>query len=72
MYTDTLSVGMVIAIGGMAGAAIGLCIGYLLGWQKPLWGDMTRREKLANFLLVAACAIICMALLAWRFLLSQA
>ena len=68
MYTDTLSVGMVIAIGGMAGAAIGLCIGYLLGWQKPVWGDMTRREKVLNLLLVAACSSACMAGLAWRFL----
>lgn len=68
MYTDFLSVSMVVVIGLMAGTAIGLVIGYLAGWQKPRWADMARREKTANILLVLACCAICIAGLAWRFL----
>lgn len=69
MYTDILSIGMVVTIGLMAGTAIGLVIGYLAGWQKPLWSDMTPREKVRNTLLVLACSAVCIAGLAWRFLL---
>jgi hypothetical protein len=52
----------------MAGTAIGLVLGYLAGWQKPRWADMTRREKTKNILLVLACSALLIAGLAWRFL----
>ena len=70
VYTDLLSVGMVVTIGVMAGAAVGLVIGYLASWQKPLWADMTGREKLLNILLVIACSAVFIAGLAWRFLMD--
>ncbi|MFA7694801.1 MAG: hypothetical protein WCX63_04625 [Methanoregula sp.] len=70
MYTDFLSVAMVTVIGLMAGTAIGLVIGYLIKKQRPLWGDMTGREKTINIALVVICSAICIAGLAWRFLLD--
>jgi len=70
MYTDFLSVAMVTVIGLMAGTAIGLVIGYLVKTQRPLWGDMTGREKAINIALVVICSAICIAGLAWRFLLD--
>jgi len=70
MDTDILSIGMVVTIGLMAGAATGLVIGYLAGWQKPHWSDMTVRNKAKNILLVIACSVIIIVGLAWRFLLE--
>jgi hypothetical protein len=70
MYTDFLSVAMVVVIGLMAGTATGLAIGYLAGWQRPHWPDMTRREKTKNAVLVIACSAIYIAGLTWRFLLN--
>jgi NhaP-type Na+/H+ or K+/H+ antiporter len=70
MYTDFLSIGMVTVIGLMAGTAIGLFIGYLAKLQKPCWVDMTGREKTLNIALVVVCSAICIAGLAWRFLLN--
>jgi len=69
MYTDFLSVGMVTVIGLMAGTAIGLFIGYITQQQRPCWADMTRREKTLNIALVITCSALCIAGLAWRFLL---
>jgi hypothetical protein len=54
----------------MAGTAIGLFIGYLAKTQRSCWGDMTGREKAINIALVATCSLICIAALAWRFLLN--
>jgi len=68
MYTDIISIGLVLTIGLMAGAAIGLVLGYLAGWQKPHWADMAGREKAKNILLVLLCSAIFIAGLAWRFL----
>ncbi|WP_292370711.1 hypothetical protein [Methanoregula sp. UBA64] len=68
MYTDILSIGMVVTIGLAAGTAIGLVLGYLAGWQKPHWAEMTGKEKAKNILLVLACSALLIAGLAWRFL----
>jgi hypothetical protein len=70
MITDFLSLAMVTVIGLMAGTAIGLFIGYLAKTQRSCWGDMTGREKAINIALVATCSLICIAALAWRFLLN--
>jgi len=70
MITDFLSVAMVTVLGLMAGTAIGLVIGYLIQKQRPHWTEMTGREKAANIALVVICSVICIAGLAWRFLLD--
>lgn len=70
MSTDFLSLAMVTLIGLMAGTAIGLFIGYLMKIQRPNWTDMTVREKAANIALIVVCSLICIAALAWRFLLD--
>ena len=61
---------MVTIIGLMAGTAIGLFIGYLAKMQRSRWADMTGREKAINIALVVICSVICIAALAWRFLLN--
>jgi len=70
MNADFLSIGMVTVIGLMAGTAIGLFIGYLVKTQRSCWADMTGREKTINIALVVLCSAICIAGLAWRFLLN--
>ena len=70
MSTDFLSLSMVTIIGLMAGTAIGLFIGYLAKTQRSRWADMTGREKAINIALVVICSVICIAALAWRFLLN--
>jgi heme/copper-type cytochrome/quinol oxidase subunit 2 len=70
MSTDFLSLAMVTIIGLMAGTAIGLFIGYLAKMQRSRWADMTGREKAINIALVVICSVICIAALAWRFLLN--
>ncbi|MDD1702828.1 MAG: hypothetical protein LUQ31_07630 [Methanoregula sp.] len=62
---------MVVVIGLMAGSAIGLVIGYIAKQQRPCWTDMTRRQKAINIALVLVCSAICVAGLAWRFLLMD-
>jgi ABC-type sugar transport system permease subunit len=70
MSTDFLSLAMVTVIGLMAGTAIGLFIGYLMKQQRSRWADMTGREKAVNIVLIVICSAICIAGLAWRFLLD--
>jgi hypothetical protein len=70
MSTDFLSLAMVTVIGLMAGTAIGLFIGYLAKMQRSHWADMTGREKAINITLIVICSVICIAALAWRFLLN--
>jgi len=70
MSTDFLSLAMVTILGLMAGTAIGLFIGYLMKQQRSTWGDMTGREKAINIALVVLCSLICIAGLAWRFLMN--
>ncbi|MFZ0004577.1 MAG: hypothetical protein WCC86_00930 [Methanoregula sp.] len=70
MSADFLSIGMVTVVGLMAGTAIGLFIGYLAKIQRSHWADMTGREKTLNMALILICSVICIAGLAWRFLLQ--
>jgi NhaP-type Na+/H+ or K+/H+ antiporter len=70
MYTDFLSLAMVTIIGLLAGTAIGLFIGYIMKQQRSRWSDMTWREKAVNIALIVVCSAICIAGLAWRFLLN--
>jgi len=70
MSTDFLSLAMVTILGLMAGTAIGLFIGYLAKTQRSCWADMTGREKAINIALVVICSAVCIAALAWHFLLN--
>ncbi|HNX17283.1 MAG TPA: hypothetical protein PKM50_03025 [Methanoregula sp.] len=70
MSADFLSLALVTLIGLMAGTAIGLFIGYLMNRQRPIWTDMTGREKATNIALIGICSAVCIAALAWRFLLD--
>jgi NhaP-type Na+/H+ or K+/H+ antiporter len=56
---------MVVALGMLAGALLGLGIGFLARRQQPLWAEMSRREKLINIALVLFCSFVCTAGLAW-------
>jgi hypothetical protein len=70
MSADFLSIGMVTVVGLMAGTAIGLFIGYLARTQQSRWSDMTGREKALNIGIILICSAICIAGLAWRFLMN--
>jgi hypothetical protein len=56
---------MVVSLSVLAGACIGLAIGFLARRQQSAWGDMTRKEKTVNIALVLLFSIICTAGLAW-------
>lgn len=56
---------MVISLGTLAGTLIGLTIGFLARRQKPVWGEMDRREKTINIALVILFSVACSAGLAW-------
>ena len=56
---------MVVALGTLAGTILGLLIGFMARRQQPLWGYMSRKEKLINIALVIFFSVICTAGLAW-------
>jgi ABC-type phosphate/phosphonate transport system permease subunit len=60
---------MVVALGTLAGTILGLLIGFMARRQQPLWGDMSRKERLINIALVLFFSIICTAGLAWYSLI---
>jgi hypothetical protein len=60
---------MVVTIGLIAGAGIGLGIGYLTGKQKSTWAEMTRTDKRISVALVIICSAIIIGGLTWKFLL---
>jgi len=59
---------MVIAVGSMTGAGIGLVIGFVAKKQGNATSMMTRDEKILNFALVMICSGVCSAGLALTFL----
>jgi ABC-type antimicrobial peptide transport system permease subunit len=61
---------MVVTIGLIAGAGIGLGIGYLAGKQKPTWAEMTGNERRISVALVVICSVIAISGLTWQFLLQ--
>jgi ABC-type dipeptide/oligopeptide/nickel transport system permease subunit len=65
MTADTLSILIVTSFGLFVGTGIGLILGYLSKKQKTDLREMSRREILINFILVAACSVACIAGLAW-------
>jgi hypothetical protein len=52
---------MILALGSFFGTAIGLAIGFLARQQKPVWGLMTRKEKIINIALVLFFSGACIA-----------
>ena len=56
---------MIVALGTLAGTAIGLLIGWAAHRQKPQWSLMTSREKTINLALVLLFSAACIAGLAW-------
>jgi hypothetical protein len=56
---------MVVSLGTLAGACIGITIGFLARRQQPVWGEMSRKEKTINIALVVLFSIACTAGLAW-------
>ncbi|HVN73438.1 MAG TPA: hypothetical protein VMT44_02455 [Methanoregula sp.] len=69
MYETLFAVLMVIALGLMAGSALGLIIGFLAGTQDEEWSAMDRRGKAVNAALVAICSLAAIMVLAWYSLL---
>ncbi|MDD4138503.1 MAG: hypothetical protein PHT99_11545 [Methanoregula sp.] len=62
---NTFDILMIVALGTLAGSAIGLSIGRAAGRQKPQWSLMTSREKTVNSALVLFFSAACIAGLAW-------
>lgn len=62
---NTFDILMIIALGTLAGAGIGISIGYAAKRQKPRWSLMTQREKLINLALVIFFSAVCIAGLVW-------
>jgi len=56
---------MIVALGTLAGAVIGLSIGWAAKYQEPRWSLMTSRNKMVNLALVLFFSIVCIAGLAW-------
>ena len=56
---------MVITLGSLAGAIMGLGIGWAAKKQKNPWSSMTRGDKITNITLVIVFAILCIAVLAY-------
>ncbi|HXX56016.1 MAG TPA: hypothetical protein VEI81_07955 [Methanoregula sp.] len=69
MYETLFAVLMVIALGLIAGSALGLIIGFLAGTQMREWSKMDLRAKKINAALVAICSLAFIAVLAWYSLL---
>lgn len=63
---------MVISLGLLAGAIMGLGIGWAAKIQKNSWSLMNRREKITSIILVIVFAVLCSAVLAYYTFLSPA
>jgi hypothetical protein len=55
---------MILALGVLAGTGTGLLIGFIIGKQARDWTLMQRKDKITNTLLVLACSVIFIAVLA--------
>jgi hypothetical protein len=56
---------MILALGVLAGTGTGLLIGFIARKQKHDWALMQKKDKIINVLLIAACSVTVMAVLAW-------
>ncbi len=65
MSANVFEILMAVALGALAGAAVGLFIGFVSKQQKSEWSAMTRKEKTINIALVLFFSAVCIAGLAW-------
>jgi hypothetical protein len=65
MSASVFEILMAVALGAMAGTAIGLFIGFVAKQQKNPWSAMTRKEKTISVALVLFFSVVCIAGLAW-------
>jgi ABC-type antimicrobial peptide transport system permease subunit len=68
MSGNAFEILMVIALGVLAGTGIGLLIGFFLKKQKGEWSEMTRKEQTFTIALVIVFCVICIAGLAYYYL----
>ena len=69
MSANLFEILMAVALGSLAGTAIGLFIGFVAKQQKSEWSAMTRKEKTINIALVLFFSAVCIAGLA-RYMIS--
>jgi hypothetical protein len=55
---------MILALGVLAGTGTGLLIGFITGKQTRDWTLMQRKDRITTTLLVLACSVIFIAVLA--------
>jgi hypothetical protein len=65
MSASLFEILMAVALGALAGATIGLFIGFAARQQGSEWCAMTRRERTINIALVLFFSAVCIAGLAW-------
>ena len=65
MSANAFEILMAVALGALAGTAIGLFIGFAAKQQRSEWSAMTRKEKTFNIALVLFFSAVCIAGLAW-------
>ena len=68
MSENVFDILMVIALGVLAGTGIGLLIGFFGKKQKGEWSAMTRNDQHFTTALVIVFCVICIAGLAYYFL----
>jgi hypothetical protein len=68
MSLNTFDILMVIAVGSMTGAGIGLIIGYIAKKQGTVTSIMTRNDMILNCALIAGCSCMSIVGLSWIFL----
>jgi hypothetical protein len=65
MSLNVFGILMAVALGALAGTAIGLFIGFVAKQQRSEWSAMTRKEKTINIALVLFFSAVCIAGIAW-------
>ena len=65
MSVSVFGILMAVALGALAGTAIGLFIGFAAKQQRSEWSAMTQKEKTINIALVLFFSVVCIAGLAW-------
>ena len=65
MSVSVFGILMAVALGALAGTAIGLFIGFAAKQQRCEWSAMTRKEKTINIALALFFSVVCIAGLAW-------
>ena len=65
MSVSVFGILMAVALGALAGTAIGLFIGFAAKQQRSEWSAMTRKEKTINIALVLFFSAVCSAGLIW-------